>query len=70
MEACDEQNSKRHRAAALQDADAPAHTPLLPRGLGVQQPYAAFVAQRRAAPFFGLMLLWSLDSSYVGCYEN
>jgi hypothetical protein len=37
-------SSKRHRAAALQDAVAPDCTLLLPRGLGVRQPYAAFVA--------------------------
>jgi hypothetical protein len=33
---------KRHRAAALHDADAMDYTPLLPRDRGVLQPYAAF----------------------------
>jgi hypothetical protein len=33
---------KRHRAAALHDAVAINCTPLLPRGRGVRQPYAAF----------------------------
>src|SRR6185436_16507710 len=32
---------KRHRAAALHDAGAMYCTPLLPRGRGVRQPYAA-----------------------------
>jgi hypothetical protein len=34
---------KRQRTAALQDAGALSHTPLLPRGLGVRLSSAAFV---------------------------
>jgi hypothetical protein len=38
-----EPSSKRHGAAALQDAIATNRTPLFPQGLGVRQPHAAFV---------------------------
>jgi hypothetical protein len=37
------EQEKRHRAAALHDAGAKYCAPLLPRGCGVRQPYAAFV---------------------------
>jgi len=41
-------NLKRHRAAALQDAGATNYMLLIPRGLGVRQPYAAFLTSVRA----------------------
>jgi hypothetical protein len=40
---CQETEVKRHRAAALHDADATDFAPLRPRGFGVRQSYAAFV---------------------------
>jgi hypothetical protein len=45
-----ERESKRHRAAALQDAGATDRVRLFPRGLGVRQPYAAFTASVRTRP--------------------
>src|SRR5689334_8779166 len=41
---------KRHGAAALQDARASSKSLLFPPGLGVRQPYAAFVARIGGVP--------------------
>ena len=56
MESSNEWTSKRHGAAALQDAGATDCMQLIPRGFGVRQPYAAFV-----------VLPLSLVGLLVGC---
>jgi hypothetical protein len=46
--------------------------PLLPRGLGVRQPYAAFVLfvlERCSVPWLHAAL-WSYRSPYVGCHDR
>src|SRR6185369_998708 len=60
---CGPNQQKRHRAAALQDAVEPDCAPLLPRGLGVRQPYAAFVRilLATALALFLAQMLWAAE---------